>query len=304
LKTISIIINLEKDEKLLNTINYLKILVKYNFDIWLENLHKEIVLKYFNELDFDSENRVNFSSKIDIIKRSDLVIIIGGDGTILRHFVDIIKFRKPIFGINHGTLGFISQAEKNDDVILNEFFLGNFIVDSRMILEAKIQKYKLKNKNGNKTKTKTEKLFALNEVVVNRSNFSKIINMNLFVGGKKAAFYSADGIIISTPTGSTAYSLSAGGPVLHPNVNAIVITPICPHTLSARSFVVPDNKKIQIFASLPVENNITVCVDGKEGKFFVEECCVEIVKSRYKANFVKLKDSNFFEIFRKKFSSR
>ena len=217
---------------------------------------------------------------IDGLKEGfDFAFVIGGDGTILKTARYYAKSQTPVFGINLGRLGFLSQSSKEDieksvDKILN----GEFIIEDRIMLDC-------------------EGFLALNDFVVKGTYTGRTSRFSLKINDKYVCDYLADGIIIATPTGSTAYGLSAGGPVLTPSLRAFVIVPICPHTLTARPLVVPDTEKISVSAK---DSSIKYMVssDGQEFREFSGE--VVVTKSEYYAKLALLKDSEFYSILRNK----
>lgn len=208
----------------------------------------------------------------------DFVFVIGGDGTILKSARIFASSEVPILGINLGRLGFLSQANaENIRYVFDKILKGEFITEERVML-------------------KCGKYTALNDFVIKGADCGRTSKFSLQINGKFVCDYLADGIIISTPTGSTAYGLSAGGPVLAPSLNAFVIVPICPHTLTARPIVVPDSEKIEIFSDL--NSKYSVSVDGQE--FFETDEKIQIEKSKYKARLALLDDFGFYTILRDK----
>ncbi len=207
----------------------------------------------------------------------DFVFVIGGDGTILKTARFYAKTATPIFGINLGRLGFLSQASReNLRFAVENILSGKYVVQERIML-----------KNSGYT--------ALNDFVIKGSE-GRTSRFSLKINGKYVCDYLADGIIISTPTGSTAYGLSAGGPVLAPSLNAFVIVPICPHTLNARPIVVPDTEKITVCSDKNAKS--VVSADGQE--FYEVEGCIDIEKSDYIAKLALLDNSEFYTILRDK----
>ena len=206
----------------------------------------------------------------------DFVFVIGGDGTILKTARFYAKSQTPIFGINLGRLGFLSQSSEQEiETSVDKILKGQYVLEDRIML-----------KSGDYT--------ALNDFVIKSCDTGRTAKFSLKINDKLVCDYLAAGIIISTPTGSTAYGLSAGGPVLNPSLNAFVIVPICPHTLNARPIVVPDSEKI------------TVCTDGKnllsaDGQEFYEfdsEVCIE--KSDYNAKLALITGNDFYSVLKNK----
>lgn len=208
----------------------------------------------------------------------DFAFIIGGDGTILKAARFFSEFETPIFGINLGRLGFLSQATTENLKLAVEAILnGDYKIEQRIMLEC--------DENN-----------ALNDFVVKGSSSSRTSRFALEINGKFVCEYLADGIIISTPTGSTAYSMAAGGPVLSPDVEALAIVPICPHTFSARPIVVSSDDEIKI---LPCKNNqYRVSADGQVA--FCADSELLIKKSSNKAHLALLNDNDFYSVLRNK----
>lgn len=209
----------------------------------------------------------------------DFVFVIGGDGTILkaaRHFAGSDTL---IFGINLGRLGFLSQSsECNLSSAVSKILSGNYKVEKRIMLQY-------------------EKITALNDFVVKSSLSGRTSRFSLKINGNKLCDYLADGIIISTPTGSTAYGLSAGGPIVNPSLGVFVIVPICPHTLSARPIVVPDSEKITI-CEINEKTKYFVSADGQE--FMETEEEINISKSPKEVSLVLLDDTDFYSVLKNK----
>lgn len=209
----------------------------------------------------------------------DFVFVIGGDGTILKAGRFYAKSQTPIFGINLGRLGFLSQSSKEDiKSSVQKILNGKFIVEDRIMLESC-------------------NTIALNDFVVKGTYTGRTSRFSLKINDKFVCDYLADGIIVATPTGSTAYGLSAGGPVLAPSLKAFVIVPICPHTLTARPIVVPDTEKITVCAK-DEYTKYMVSTDGQEFYEFNNE--IEIKKSVYTAKLALLDDVEFYSILRNK----
>ena len=250
----------------------MKFAICYNKNI---NNSTDIMTKLKNSL---SKNGVSAEIlNIDKLKSGyDFVFVIGGDGTILKAARFYAKYSTPIFGINLGRLGYLSQSPKEDiDEAVNKILKGDYKIEERIMLE-----------NGSKT--------ALNDIVVKGTTNGRTSRFSLKINNKFVSDYLADGIIITTPTGSTAYGLSAGGPIISPKLNAFVIVPICPHTLSARPLVIPDNEVITICTG---DKYFASC-DGQEFYEFKKE--IEIKKSQYIAKLALLNGTEFYSILRNK----
>ena len=209
---------------------------------------------------------------------SDIVFVIGGDGTILKAARFFANFQTPIFGVNLGRLGFLSQAPSDKlEESLNKILNGDYKIEKRMMLKA-----------GEYT--------ALNDFVVKGGMSGRTSRFALEINDKFVCEYLADGIIVSTPTGSTAYGMAAGGPILSPELDSIVIVPICPHTFSARPIVVSSDDKIRI---LPVKNSeYNVSADGQVAFLLKNDLLIE--KYEKQASLILLNDNNFYKVLRNK----
>ncbi|MCD8025287.1 MAG: NAD(+)/NADH kinase [Candidatus Gastranaerophilales bacterium] len=213
----------------------------------------------------------------DIKNDSSLLIVIGGDGTLLKCARYASKYDMPVFGFNMGRLGFLSQADLNEcDSVLAELNAGEFRIEERMMLSAL---------DGSP---------ALNDIVIKDIDCSTTSDLELFINGKQVCSYLADGLIISTPTGSTAYNLSAGGAVIAPEIECITIVPICAHTLSARPIVVSADDTVEIHSNLTSE--FQVIADGK--LVYVKKEKVIIKKHEKKAKLLLLNNKEFYDILR------
>jgi len=242
----------------------------------------------------------NEHSKPYIFKHADLVLTLGGDGTILKANRDLPK-RKDLFflGVNLGTLGFLSETPKGDKCfdILNEIFAGKYHVDERMVLRVTLYR-------------KAKKIathLALNDVVINQGNFARLISLRSEIDQRKMITFKSDGLIIASPTGSTGHSLSAGGPIIHPNLNAFIFTPICPSELSVRPIVIPSNR--QITTTIETErkfkdNQIGLTIDGQIVMPVEYGDQIKVRRSSRKMRFIrKLRsDGSYYRLLRDKLS--
>lgn len=268
---IGIIINTDKDKDD-SVLNHLKNLIKSiflntNLFIFKDSIIKEHLDKY--NLDF--------------------IISLGGDGTILRTAKTIGKYEIPVLGINIGNLGFITSIEFNEsERALKAIRDNNFYIEERILLKCEVKK----NESINE-------YIALNDAVVAKGTLSRIVEFNVIINDVHYSKFKADGVIISTPTGSTAYSLSAGGPVVFPNLNLFTITPICPHRYGMRTLVVDSCSEIKI----KVRNNLEkvyFTIDGQESIEIDEEDILSIKKYDKKFKLIRLNDYNYLNILNEK----
>ena len=199
-----------------------------------------------------------------------------------------------MLGINLGHLGFLTEVEAEDMYSALELIVsGEYEIEKRMMLVAIVEKDGIQ----------LEKAIALNDVGITKGPFSRIINLGVYVNNTFVDLYSADGIIVSSPTGSTAYSLSAGGPIVSPDLQVLIITPVCPHTLHSRSIVISNEDLVKIEIC---KNNteVMLTLDGQQGYKVKSGDVVTIRQSKYFTSLVKLKDRSFYQVLRQKMSER
>jgi len=244
-------------------------------------------------LDGETAGLTGESSSLDIEdvpKSSDLIIVLGGDGTLLHAARLVGKSEIPILGVNLGSLGFLTEIALEElNKTIEKVLAGDFKIEERMMLKAKIV-----TADGKKSEYS-----VLNDVVINKGVLARIINLEVMVNGAYLTTYNADGLIVSTPTGSTGYSLSAGGPVVHPTLSAIIINPICPHTLTNRPILVPEESKIEI-RLLSGDGNVYVTLDGQVGVDFPEGKSIVVSKSKRKVLLIEPPDRDYYDVLRTK----
>jgi len=280
---IGIISNLLKDEDL----NFTKSVINF-----IEDNGKKVLI---NELMSIKLNRADLRcSTKELYSKSDIILVLGGDGTLLNIARQTMMYNTPILGVNLGHLGFLTDIEF-DEVYesLQKIFNNQYTVEERMMLEAQVIR-------GNLS---VENFYALNDIGITRGYLSRIVYIKAMVDDDFIDIYPGDGIIVSTPTGSTAYSLSAGGPIIPPNVNVMLLTPICPHTLHSRSIVLSDKSIIKIEMVYP-HQEVMLTIDGQQGYKLCYEDIILIRKSEYTTKLVKVSDRSFFKNLRLKLIGR
>lgn len=226
-----------------------------------------------------------FPTKVDIL------FVFGGDGSILGIARDFAKHNIPILGVNLGRLGFLSEAEPDDlpqviDAILQE----HYETENRMMIEAELYR------NGQLIESWT----ALNDIGIAKGSYSRMITCKVFLHHKLLNTFFGDGLIVSSPTGSTAYSMSAGGPIVAPNMSALLLTPVCPHSLTARPIILSSDEEITIEVSA-THQEIGLSIDGQIGVQLNVFDQLKIRKSPFTTTLVKWKDRTFFDIIKDKF---
>ena len=225
----------------------------------------------------------------DFTARYDLVVVLGGDGTLMgvaraqRHNV-------PILGVNLGGLGFLTEINRGELYpSMVEILAGRFTTEARSLLDVELARPAVASLNYK----------ALNDVVVTKSALARIIDLRIEVDGRLVARYRSDGLILSTPTGSTAYNLSAGGPIAYPTLPVILITPICPHTLTHRPLVVPDSSLVEVRLETP-DQEVYLTVDGQEGTTLAPSDRVRVRSSQAHAHLVRISGRSFYDSLRSK----
>jgi NAD+ kinase len=226
----------------------------------------------------------------ELVRAVDLIVVLGGDGTMIASARMVGDAGTPVLGVNFGTLGYIAEFTIEDMIpSLDSVLAGDYTLDRRLMLAAEVFR------GG-------EKLMhdrVLNDVVISKSALARIIEIETWVDKKFVNLFRADGLIVSTPTGSTAYNLSAGGPVIYPSMNAVVVTPICPHTLSNRPLVVPDDVDFELVLKTPREE-VALTLDGQVGMPLEYEDRVTVRKSRTTFNMIQAHTRNYFDVLRNK----
>jgi len=226
----------------------------------------------------------------DLAARAHLIAVLGGDGTMLRTARYIAQHSVPIVGINMGTFGYLTEVNLNETHAALELILkGDYLTEKRMMLDIRIRRGKSVVGSG----------IVLNDVVINRGNLSRIVELETSINDQYLTTYKSDGLIISTPTGSTAYSLSAGGPIVFPGKDLIIINPICPHTLTNRPVIIPETSALQV-TLWSKESGATVTLDGQESYRIRSGDIMTIRKSKYYTRLVLSPHRGYGEILRSK----
>ncbi len=246
---------------------------------------------FFESLSSNSRNKlIKLCTLFDTLPAVDMAISVGGDGTFLRTAATVGNSGIPILGINTGRLGFLAAINFSDvEATLQEIEQGNYIIEKRSLLKL------------NATNTSLEPEFnttALNEVAVMKQDTSSMMTIHAFIDDDFLTSYQADGLIIATPSGSTAYSMSVGGPILVPNSPSFILSPISPHNLTSRPLVIGDNSKIRLTIESR-SHNFLVSLDG-QSKIFSENSVIEIEKADFVLNVVTRVGHTFFETLRDK----
>jgi NAD+ kinase len=217
-----------------------------------------------------------------------MLVSLGGDGTMLASARAVSEHQTPILGINLGGLGFLTEITSNDiDRTLDKLKNGDFFIEKRMVLETEVEGLKKFDQ------------YALNDVVIDKGEVARLFQMHLYANDEFICSYSADGLIISTPTGSTAYCLAAGGPIINPKTNLIIVSPICPHTFASRPIIFSENENLKIVVELKHREAI-LTIDGQVAFALKSGSSVLVRKAKHSVNLIKFKDRSFYEILRTK----
>lgn len=270
----AIIPNLNKKD----AIDYSAVCAKMLFECGAEISFLSSCEKYVYSVDYTYKDNIS-----SLIKESDTVIALGGDGTLIKIARICAKYNKPVLGINFGNLGFVTGLEPSQGEMLNKLVTGEYTTDRRSLLALEL------DING-----KTEKYNAVNDIVVSRGSCSRIIRLNVLLNGKKINSYSADGVIFCTPTGSTAYSLSAGGPVIDPKINCICMTPICPHSLFSRPVIFGSNSILNVEYENQNDSDIYITIDGQENICLQNVNRITVKMSDDHVDLIKLGNKDFY----------
>ena len=231
------------------------------------------------------------------LDRIDLLLTLGGDGTLLRGARLAGPRDTPLLGVNLGHLGFITAAPFDAlESALDRWSAGDFVEEKRLALDVSVLGA---DAPPGETPDGTKRAYALNDAVVHKGGFARLIRMRVWVDREEVGQYSADGIVVSTATGSTAYSLSAGGPILVPSLDALVATPICPHTLAVRPVVVPADAPITV-EIVSDTDGVLLTVDGQPGGDLALGDRVRVARSPHPTRLVRFPESNFFRVLRQK----
>lgn len=280
---IGIIPNIDKPDILIILTKIIEELRSNN----LQYIISEPILK-FREQFSNHLIQSKFLSQEDLINSSDFVISIGGDGTMLSTAYAVRNSATPILGVNIGKLGFLAEFDLESFIeFIPEIKTKNYIIEERMALIGSIEK------------ESEFELYAINDIVIDKGPWQKMIELTIKVDDDYVSTFSADGIIIATPTGSTGYSLSTGGPIVNPQADVITLSPIAPHTLTMRPLVISSKQSISIIVKSP-HQKIQVSCDGQRVHSFNSPSQINILKSSQSFRLVHSSKTNYFEILRNK----
>ena len=278
MQRIAVITNASKDKGLSTALRVVGFL----------NGRAEVYMSDDNKLDTNAE--IKYMPYDELFENIDIAVVIGGDGTLLAVAPDCAKNKVPALGINLGTVGFLTEVELSDiETALHKVISGEYSTEKRMLIKVRV--------NDEETS-----YHALNDVVISKHDGVQIINIDLYTAGEHFNHYRADGLIISTPTGSTGYSISAGGPVVDPNMQLYIATPICAHMLSARSTILSPDKELVLKLGKENQGGATITTDGLLQREISVNDKVVISRSEYEFDLIKLGKGSFYSILMDKLS--
>ena len=254
---------------------------------WLRERDKDVVL------DGKTASLIGEHSpamKTQIAARADMVLVLGGDGTMLNAARLVEEQGVPILGVNMGGLGFLTEVTLDQLFpTLERVFAGEFTLEDRLMLRAEIHRH------GEHVAQAT----VLNDVVVSKGTLARMIEVQIAIDGRFVTSLRGDGVILSTPTGSTAYSLSAGGPIMAPSVQALILTPICPHTLTHRPLLIPSNAMLEVTLTSKDEGAMTT-FDGQVGVAITQGDTVAVGASKHATRLIRFSDRTYYDVLRRK----
>ena len=280
----AVVVNLSKQDAISCAKDISILMLSNNAEVYMLNecipYFKGIQISYFdtNEL---------------LFKNCDIAITVGGDGTIIHAAKYAAVYDKPLIGVNVGRLGFAADVEPDEINKLTQLLDNHYSIENRIILDVEV------------IKARTSKHYlAVNDAVMARGQLSRIIDLHLSLNGEEITKYRADGLLFSTPTGSTAYALSAGGPILAPQMECILMTPVCPHSLFSRSVLFSGDSELSVKVTTPRECSCVLTIDGEKNVQILAEDKVVIKKSELTLKLISIHNSNFYSRLNKKLKER
>ncbi len=281
---IAVIVNLSKQKAIVCAREVAILMLSVNSEVYMlsecAEHFKGIQISYFETMD-------------ELIKACDIAVTVGGDGTIIHAAKYLARHGKPLIGVNVGRLGFAADVEADEISQLEQLVNNNFSIENRTLLDVEVIKG-----------TSSQHYLAVNDAIIARGRLSKIIDLKLFLDGEEISKYRADGLLFATPTGSTAYSLSAGGPILAPQMKCILMTPVCPHSLFSRSVLFEGDSQLAVSVDIPQECCCVLTIDGEKDIDILADDKVIIRKSQLELKLASLHKRNFYKRLNEKLKER
>ena len=286
IQRIAVIPNLTKKDAYGTTLQVLTQLKKLSMSIYMTG---------DNEKRFSGSGITFFDTPEALCQAADIILTIGGDGTIIHAAAHASFFHKPILGINTGRLGFVAELEKDELDMLSRLADGSYSIEKRMMLQITHS-----GQNGFRS------FRAMNDAVISRGSLSRLIDIDVSLAAEKGYIcsYRADGLILSTPTGSSAYSLAAGGPVVEPTMKCILMTPVCSHSLFTRPVVFSHHSRLSVTASCDDDTEVFLTVDGAVTVTVHKEDVILVEEAGTATEFIRLKDRTFYRVLNEKFTEK
>ena len=297
MKKVALITNFNIYEKASAAMQVAQKLISYPCEVLIASYNRDKVLRMKRP-----RMTFNFLPMDELYAEADLIIVLGGDGTILEAARRSSARGTPILGINLGRVGYMAELEMSELELLGSLFdrttaegfkPATFEIEKRFMLNVEVL-----STAGEVRQT----MYGLNDAVITNGSVARIVDMELYEGGNPVTTYRADGLIVATPTGSTAYSMSAGGPVADPRVKCLCVTPICPHSLAARPLIFPDSATLEVRNVCQREKMLYLTVDGRSNCELYRGEAVRITRSPLEINLVRLKSCGFYNRLRMKMS--
>lgn len=282
---IGLIINVDKSQALICGEQIAKLMIDNGAELLLNNSVKEI--------NVDTSKVTLFDSDEEVIKNSDIAITVGGDGTIIHNAKYAAAYKKPLIGVNMGRIGFVAGLEYYEIKELKKLLKGDYKIQRRMLLNVELKRGK-----------KIERFLAVNEAAITRDVLKPIIDISVLLNNERIITYRADGMIFATPTGSTAYSFSSGGPVVEPDMDCILLTPLCPHALSSRQVVFREDSVLTAVVDNAERSHSYLVVDGQTSVEIEKGDRITITKADEYLELIILKEKNFYTLLNEKLKEK
>ena len=267
----------------------ISLLLAEEFQVVALEEYREVLLFGLSE---EEKRKIRFLREPEIYQACDFIMVVGGDGTILRIAGQASLYQKPVLGVNCGTVGFMSELEPDEIEMVRSVKSGNFTLDDRSMLDIQV---------FNSVGDEVYSTVALNEAVVTKGFFNRVIPLSVIVDGQEVFQFSGDGVIVTTPTGSTSYSLAAGGPILAPSSDCLAVTPICPHSLTIKSFVISAESIVTVMPEYK-GHQVFLSPDGDTYELRSGDRVV-IQRSQRTFSLLRIKGQGFYEIIRQKLAN-
>ena len=282
---IGLIINVDKSQALICGEQIAKLMIDNGAELLLNNSVKEI--------NVDTSKVTLFDSDEEVIKNSDIAITVGGDGTIIHNAKYAATYKKPLIGVNMGRIGFVAGLEYYEIKELKKLLKGDYKIQRRMLLNVELKRGK-----------KIERFLAVNEAAITRDVLKPIIDISVLLNNERIITYRADGMIFATPTGSTAYSFSSGGPVVEPDMDCILLTPLCPHALSSRQVVFREDSVLTAVVDNAERSHSYLVVDGQTSVEIEKGDRITSTKADEYLELIILKEKNFYTLLNEKLKEK